>query len=204
MASDATASTGGKGMGHVIKHMVLDCDVDKDAVLAQIVEEVQLNDWEEGGIYHGDLTWHDGRVYASREDAERALERICDRPYKDAAVLFRDLETVRDTKEVSELRERFARIRREREDYARAHSVSARKSKSVTCGRCGSTLTIAFMRSGNRCPVCGNDLRAPSTIARIASIDERARKIERRILELKARGAEGAEVRWLLKYEYHV
>lgn len=119
-------------------------------------------------------------------------------------MLFRDLDTVRDTKEVTELRERYARIRRERDDYAREHSVSRRKSKSVTCGRCGSTITIAYMRSGNRCPVCGNDLRAPSTIARIASFDEKARKIDLRIHELKAKGAERAKVRWLLKYEYHV
>ena len=191
-------------MGHIIKYMVLDRDVDKDKVLAQIVEEVHFEDWLEGGVYHGDLTWYDGRIYPSREDAEAALERICDRPYKDAAVLFRDLETVKDTKEVTELRERLARTERERDEYARTHSVSARKSKSVTCGRCGSTITIAYMRSGNRCPVCGNDLRAPSTIARIASFDERARKIERRILELKAKSAERAKVRWLLKYEYHV
>ena len=191
-------------MGHVIKHMVLDRDVDRGVVLAQIIEEVSLEDWAEGGVYHGDLTWHDGRIYPSREDAERALDRICDRPYKDAAVLFRDLDTVKDTKEVTELRERYARIRRERDDYAREHSISRRKSKSVTCGRCGSTITIAYMRSGNRCPVCGNDLRAPSTIARIASFDERAKKIDLRIHELKARGAERAKVRWLLKYEYHV
>lgn len=191
-------------MGHIIKHIVLDRDVDKAEVLASIIEEVRIKDWDEGGVYHGDLTWRDGRIYPSREEAEEALERICDRPYKDAAVLFRDLETVRDTKEVTELRERLARIRRESETFVAEHAVSKRKSKSVTCGRCGSTITIAYMRSGNRCPVCGNDLRASSTIARIASFDERMRKIELRILELKAKSAERAKVRWLLKYEYHV
>ena len=60
-----------------------------------------------------------------REGAERALERICARPYKDAAVLFRDLETVEDTKEVTQLRERIVRIVEDKQTFVTEHSSSA-------------------------------------------------------------------------------
>lgn len=193
-------------MGHIICHKVLERDVDKAEVLDEIREEVLHEDWQEGGRYHGNLRWHEDTVYVGIDKAEEAIDRLTGREaYVDCAVLFRDVEAVPATAKVRSIDARIARVQAAMQSFESAHSIHARKSRTVSCPRCESRIAVGYMRGrSERCPVCGADLRAKSTIERLAEFERRLRDLEReRAVELK-KGAGKAPVRWLLKYEYHV
>lgn len=193
-------------MGHVIRHIVADRDVDKDAVLNEIREEVMHEDWAEGGCYHGNLKWRDDVVYESYEDAERAIEHLeGGRPYQDFAVLFRDLEGLEKTRAVKKIEERIAEVGKSEARFLNSLDVHARASSTVTCKVCGSRLTISYLPpKATKCPVCYGSLLSESTRSKIRRYRERIAELERKRAEELKKGAERAKVRWLVKYEYHV
>lgn len=193
-------------MGHVINHIVVDRDVDKEAVLNEIREEVMHEDWAEGGFYHGNLKWKDEVIYGSYEEAMEAIERLeGGRPYRDYAVLFRDLERVEKTRAVLAIEERIAEVGRSEARFLDSLDVHARASNTVTCKVCGSRFTISYLPpKATKCPVCHGSLLSESTRSKIRRYRERIAELERKRAEELKKGAERATVRWLVKYEYHV
>lgn len=193
-------------MGHVIRHIVVDRDVDKEAVLNEIREEVMQEDWAEGGCYHGNLKWKDEVIYGSYEEAMGAIERLEEgRPYRDFAVPFRDLEGVEKTRAVLEIEERIAEVGRAEARYLDTLDVHARASSTITCKVCGSRLTISYLPpKATKCPVCHGSLLSEGAKKKIRQYKERTVELEKRRAEEMKKGAKRAKVRWLVKYEYHV
>ena len=74
-------------MSHAIRHLEYHCSVSEKKILKDI------NEWaydpEETSGYHGDLTFHKEPVYKSREEAEKAIEKLDKGWYSDHAVRFR-------------------------------------------------------------------------------------------------------------------
>lgn len=198
-------------MGHNINHVVLPKDVDKGTFLAEVCEEVEHEDWEEGGSYGGPSSlfnkshWHDDKVYPNREAAEKAIDEFDKGWYDDHAVLFRDLDSLKDTKGISNLRTHIDGIREKKAEYFSAHAPRERKSKLAACPRCGSKVSVQYV-DGYDCPVCrkSNAFMSPTVEAALARYDERIAKDERSIRELQEKHAKRAPVCWLAKYEYHV
>ncbi len=65
-------------------------------------------------------------------------------------------------------------------DYETKHSIASFKAKTIGCPRCESKLTISYLRSNN-CPVCGKELRSPTTINTIDGYLEKIRTLEKDI-----------------------
>ena len=190
-------------MGHIINYKVVPEDCNRNAVIGAICEEVEHEDWQEGGCYHGNLTWHEDRVYESERDAHEAIERFDNGFYDDHAVLFRDGGSVAPSKELEKLDDYRKRTLEKRDAFAREHSVANLAARYIGCRKCGSKLAREFVR-GERCPLCHADLRADYITAKIAAYDAKVAEIDERIEAAKKKLASRAEVCWLVKYEYHV
>lgn len=63
-----------------------------------------------------------------------------------------------------------------RDDYINNHSIHLRTSKYIGCPVCGSKLYLGYIK-GEKCPLCGMDLRASSTIEKIKWYDRKAKEI---------------------------
>lgn len=80
------------------------------------------------------------------------------------------------------------------------------KAEYIGCRHCGSKIARKHLRNNN-CPVCGADLRPESTLKAIASAYDSYNKANNRLQEEikkeNAKKRDKAEIRWLVKVEYH-
>ena len=189
-------------MGHYIQYRKLSKNVDKKAFCQDVIEF----SYEEGdGWSPNQLKWHDNRVYPDYETALAAIDRLVRRPYDDHAVLFRDLDTVPETKSISQIQNRIDAEKVRLAAIRKAADVHNRKAKSVTCPHCGSRIMLDFYRGdGERCPVCATgDLRSTKAIERIVKARGRITQAAERLKEEQRKQSANAEVKWLVKTEFH-
>lgn len=197
-------------MGHRIQYIVADKNVNKKELLANICEEVEHEDWEEGGSYDpNQLKWHDGRIYDTKEEAHEAIERLDNGWYDDHAVLFRDSESImKKTKRMETLEARIEAEYKKKSAYANDHKITNRKSAFLTCPHCNSKIALAYYRGTHFCPVCGADLYSNTVIIRLDKFDTKIKELQNELeqeeREAAKRAAKKAPVKWLVKYEYHV
>ena len=116
--------------------------------------------------------WRIEAVLMSREEAERVLDAA---GANNAVRFIREAEASEEEKRlaaaVEETKQRLAK-------YVEEHSVKTFLAKSIGCKKCGSQLAKEYLKD-DICPLCGNDLRAASTI-------EGEQKIKAKIAELEA------------------
>lgn len=122
--------------------------------------------------------------------------------YGGYAVRYYDFSQVKDPKKVGELEQKVREIMAKKRAFAEAHSVKSQKAAFVGCPKCGSKLNRERLR-GNDCPLCWTDMRAASTLERLASYDKRMDEYHRQIQQERLKNKKKARVMWLVKYEYH-
>lgn len=132
----------------------------------------------------------------SRKDGQRRLRY-------DHAVLYRDMEHVTPTAAMEGIKRRLEETKRKRDallDDSKAWA--GRKSKYVTCEKCGSKLNIECLRSMHTyvCPLCRNDMRLATVLNRIKAYDENIKELRRKYNKEAKRKA---PVKWLAKAEIH-
>lgn len=117
-------------------------------------------------------------------DKETALE-IADRYYnKVSRSLLVPFYRQRSAK-LKALEERLEKETMSLEEYRKSQSIKNRKSKSVTCEKCDSRLTITWLK-GNNCPVCGNLLLSKTVSETILKKEEVLKKLSSDIkIEMK-------------------
>ena len=189
-------------MGHNISYRVLSKDTDKQA----FCHEVMAESYEHGdGWNPRQLRWHDNTVFPDYDTAIRAIDNLVRRPYDDHAVLFRDLKTVPETKSIARIQDRIAAEQERLAATARAADVHNRQAKSVKCPHCGSRIMLEFYRgTGERCPVCQyGDLRSVKAVERIAKARDRMQATCEKLKEEQKKQSGNAEIKWLVKIEYH-
>lgn len=207
-------------MGHVIGYMTFDLKTPRKRMRACVEDWAKQNvdPYEHsedgniwnidvyGGTLNGDKAWHEGTVYACRQDAEDAIERMDKGFYDDHAVLFYDVDSLKPTATMTGIKSRQDETEKKREALvANSKTWTGRKSKYVSCEHCGSKLNVECLRSMRTCtcPLCRNDLRSESVINRIKAYDEKIKemrgKYSKEMKKLKAKAA----VKWLVKMEVH-
>lgn len=115
-------------------------------------------------------------VVWDKEGAKRILAETC----KDTAICFFADAPVSD--EMKRLEASIVDLKDKLAKYIEERSVKTFTYKMVGCKKCGSQLAKDLLK-GDTCPLCGNDLRSPSTIegenrlkARILEAEEALRK----------------------------
>lgn len=190
-------------MGHNVNYIVCPRNVNRRCLVAEINEEVEHEDWMEGGHYEADqLSWHEDTVYSSHDEAMKAIGRLDNGWYDDHAVLFHDLDAVRPTKSMQSIDAQIEATKKARDEFVGAHHVRDRKSALIGCDKCGSKIARGYLRT-DLCPVCGSDLRPASTLERIKGYDTKLCRLKARRLDAQKKQIARAPIKWLVKYEYH-
>ena len=75
-------------MSHAIKYLDYHCSTSEKAILKDVNRFAY--DPEETSGYHGNLTFHKEPVYKTREEAEKAIEKLDRGWYDDHGVRYRE------------------------------------------------------------------------------------------------------------------
>lgn len=197
-------------MSHVVQYSIVDKNIDKNALIADICYEVEHEDWLEGGTYDaGQLTWHNDKIYDTEEEAREAIERFDNGWYDDHAVLFHDASGIaKKTKKIETLENRINNETAKKKAYIEQNAITNRKSASITCPTCNSRITLSYYRGTHFCPVCRGELYSSTVLVRLKKFDEKidelTKELKKAEREQAKKNAAKAPVKWLVKYEYHV
>lgn len=184
---------------HNINYREFPENVDRKAVLNSIIKEAA----RDGDGYSGPMHWHDEiRPLEDRDAAEARIRQLDKGWYDDHAVRFYDFSGAKETKRMTELRERVRETCEKRFKYEKEHSVVAFKAEFVGCPKCGSKLARKFLR-GDTCPVCRADMRSETTKQTIEGYKAKVDSLEKQLEEERRKQLAARKVMWLVKYEYH-
>lgn len=142
------------------------------------------------------------KVFENRQTARQYIESIDNDFYGGYAVKFYDFSNVKENKKMLDYRNKIEEIQAKRNEYIESHSIKKQKASYIGCSSCGSKLNKDRLR-GEKCPLCYHDLRAVSTLERIASYDKRIEEYRSKIEEERQKDKKKAVVKWLVKFEYH-
>lgn len=188
-------------MGHAIEYIT----VDKKSEIMKAAEEYAHYNVDRGenpsGSYHGRMTIHND-VCESYQEAVRFIERHDRGFYDDHAVQYKDKSNLKPTKQMENLKVRMQKNVSDKNEYAEKHSVKNRKSEFAGCKKCGSKIATKYMRT-DRCPVCGNDLRADYILERLKKYADDWEQMNKQYAELEKNQKGKCPTRWLVKVEVH-
>lgn len=188
-------------MGHAIDYITVEKKPDIMKA-AQKYAYYNADPYEnESRSYHGNMTIHN-QICDSYEDAMKFIERHDTGWYSDHAVQYKDKSALKPTKQMESLKERADKMAKDRAEYQEKHAIKNRKSEFAGCKKCGSKIAVKYM-SGDKCPVCGNDLRAEYVIERVKKYNEDIYKLDKQYAELKSRQNGKCPIKWLVKVEVH-
>lgn len=207
-------------MTHVINYMVFDRKTPREKMRACVEDWAKHNvdpyeHSEDGDIWNidvyngslnGDRAWHEDTVYSCRQDAEGAISWMDKGFYDDHAVLFYDVDSLKPTAAMKDIKRRQDETEKKREALiADSHAWTGRKSKYVTCEDCGSKLNVEYLRSMSTCtcPLCLNDLRSESVRNRIKAYDKKIEELSGKYTTAMKKLKSKAAVKWLVKMEVH-
>lgn len=189
-------------MAHAIEYFTVN---DRKEIMRTAEEFAYYNtDRQENpsGSYHGDMTIHDDIICESYEEALEMIAKFDSGFYDDHAVQYKDKSVLKPTKQMETLRARMHKNIEDKRDYAEKHSIRERKSEFAGCKKCGSKIATKYMRA-DRCPVCGNDMRAEYVIERLKKYDDDLDKMRTQYAELEKNQKGKCPIRWLVKVEVH-
>jgi len=186
-------------MGHAIMHHSYPATWTLKQVTDDVMEYVKHN----GDRYGTDrVRVPTEQIFDTYQDAEEYIAKVDKHDYDGIAVKYLDFTGVEDSKKITEYRAKIAELVQKKNEYIKAHSVHAQKAAYIGCSCCGSKLNKDRLR-GERCPLCCTDLRAASTLERIASFDTRVSEYDKKITQERLKQKKKAKIKWLVKFEYH-
>lgn len=195
-------------MGHAIDYLT----VNKKSEIMAAAQEFAFYNVDRGenpdGSYHGGMHINESLIFDNEESARDYIENYTrGKFYYDMGVRFK-AHSKTFIKKRDALYEKARKIREQKEEYNKKHSISSLKSKLITCPFCKSKINVHHKRYvgtyDNRCPLCRTDLRAGYIVEKLEAFDEKIRKVDDEIhdLERKDKG-DSKNVKWLVKVEVH-
>ena len=148
---------------HNVEYFTYKENVDKRKVVNSLNDYVAHQDWQEGcsGLYR------DIKYIESHDRGD----------YDNLAVKYKSYANVeiKSTKACENLKTKIADLTDKKRVYETQHGVRNFKSSYIGCSRCGSKVNREYLK-GNRCPVCGEDLRGKTTLDTLKRYDERIKE----------------------------
>lgn len=106
--------------------------------------------------------------------------------------------------------ERINKAKKSLEDYKAKNSIKNRKSKFVSCTKCGSKINKDYISSTsyawNECPLCAEDLSSNTVKTAINSKKQAINDMTKDLnSKQRANNKKGKKsTKWLVKIEYHI
>ena len=189
-------------MGHAINYIT----VNKRNEIWPAAEDFAFYNTDRGenpsGSYHGNLKIHDSIMCECYDDAVAKIEELDTGWYSDHAVQFKDKSALKPTKTMLALKAKAEKLNADKHAYIEAHSLKNRKSVFIGCKKCDSKLAVQYLK-GNKCPLCGNELRADYIVERIKKFDADIKEADRQYNEMRNKQTGKCPARWLVKVEVH-
>lgn len=138
------------------------------------------------------MTIHYDVFCYSRKDAEKWIFDHESMRNPDHAVRY-----YAETAEMKKIKKEIQKRKEEKEKYIADNSIKKRVSAYIGCQNCGSKLNKELLK-GEKCPVCGSDLRSKTTLNRIDSYDKRIKNLEKKYKEAEKKQR---NLIWIAKVE---
>ena len=187
-------------MGHSINYITVAEKANRKSVMDDIAEHARKDG--DGG-YSSRMTWHDEvQPFDTKEEAREFIAERDNGWYDDHAVRFLDYSKAKPTAKMAEYEKKVAELIEAERVYRVSHSVHTFKAQYIGCPKCGSKLNKDFFRCEN-CPLCRTDLRSNTTLDKLQWYADKIEEYRERIEAEKRKQKNRAEVKWLVKYEFH-
>lgn len=193
-------------MGHYITYMSFPRKTTRTEIFAARARVIENDGERDGGVLlssDNGFKLHDGRIFDTYDEAEAEINRLDKGWYDDHGVLYRDYSKVKPTKAMETVRAQIATTKDKRREYINSHQPNRVKAEFIGCHNCGSKIAKKYLRSSN-CPICNHTLLPKSTQDRITAFDKKIKELENRYADAEKKQKEKAEVKWLVKLEFHV
>jgi hypothetical protein len=190
---------------HCIHNFVVDEKVARDTVLAQASSYADDEGDHKGQIHN--IRWFDKTICDNEESAEEFIHNHDNGWYDNLAVRFYSYPRMKKSKRLETLEERLATLHsRLRTMENTNYTDTLTSTEFVGCKCCGSKIATKYLK-GNRCPICGADMRPKTTLDRLSALKERIENTKAEIHEekvsLQKKQRKNAVVKWLVKIEFH-
>lgn len=189
-------------MGHAISYL----KVDKKKDIMRAAKEFAFYNTDRGenpsGHYHGNLRVMESVVCDSYDEAVEYINSKITRSYQDMAVQFYDTDSLKDTAQITRLRERIVKNNTAREEYIKNNNVTKQKASFITCSNCKSKINKEYIRT-NSCPVCRTSMLSATVQNRIQKFYNDSKELQKQITELQAKNKLKAPIKWCVKVEVH-
>lgn len=142
------------------------------------------------------------KVFEDSEAAEKYISSLDNSWYQGYAVRFQMYKRKQPSVKMLELQKKRNEEYKKQRAYLDDHSVTKQKAALIGCPKCGSKLSREYMK-GNYCPLCRANLLSATVQKRLAAFDTKIEKIEQQMVAAEKENREKADIKWLVKYEYH-
>lgn len=184
-------------MKHQINMIVENKNVDRKLVELNANEEAMHNSSSD---LSGKIEWREDLIFDSCNQAEKFIkEESRKKSHLQMAVLFKDLKM---TKALENKKDQIVKTFMEWENLKKKDYFKNIKSETIVCPHCKSKVNVDYVKF-NECPVCGTNLRSKSVEDRIKNKRIELDKLYDELEEIQ-KDPNNQELKWLIKYEYHV
>jgi hypothetical protein len=198
-------------MGHLIEYFEYpktgDTKKDKEMIKEDVREWARYE--SDGGCYHGNLTFKPDTVFDDYKEAREWLEMF-EGNYRDYAVLYMRYDEDVINQKIKKLKEKIEILTEQRKAYKQKNLLSKRKSKTVTCPKCKSSLSIEYLtrcdEESHYCPLCLEDLLSKTVIERKNKFSKDIKEIKEKIeneIKKEAKKQKKFNLQWIVKVEEH-
>lgn len=190
-------------MGHAVNYLTFP----EKTSLSEMTSKIQDFVTHSGDRYGTErITIPTDNVYEDIEAAKKYISSLDNSWYQGYAVRFQMYKRKGPSNKTLELQKKRAEEYTKQREYLDTHSVKNQKAALIGCPKCGSKLSREYMREymkGNYCPVCRTNLLSATVQKRLAAFDTKIEKIEQQMVVAEKENREKADIKWLVKYEYH-
>ena len=190
-------------MSHNIKHLVYKENVNRKEVQASLDNYVAHEDWQEGcsGL-NSPIRWIENCGVLDNYDEALAYIKSHDKGWYDSlAVRFRDSDV--ETPALKKAREGVTAALKKRNELEYKPHFENAKATLIGCRKCGSKISREHLK-GNKCPVCGVDMRPQTVLDTLAKYQRNVDKAKALVEKEKQKAiAKHGKIMWLVKIEYH-
>lgn len=199
---------------HEMKTRTFPYNYSKEKILKEMSDLYKRCDEYHHGISR--IDWDESKVFSSEEEAYNWLlvNRFGD--YEQIAVPYTEIVSLEEQikgkprlestyKKILDMNEKAEKAAQEYHELNNAFHFRDTKSELIGCKNCGSKLARKYLE-GNKCPVCGHDLRPQSLLDRIAVKKAKVREYRKKSSDLMKEFKKKlkSEKYWIVKIEYHV
>ena len=194
-------------MSHEVRFVTYPENVNRRGVKRDWDIVVQHENYQEGSSgLPSDIRWIEDIILNSEEEAEEYIDTHDKGWYDQLAVRFKEVK-IKKSKKQTELENKISELTKEFNKKNSIPYATTVKSEYIGCKSCGSKLASKYIQNTNKCPLCYNDLRSPTTLSSLEKLKERISESKKLLKEEEKRLAKQQEknavIKCLVKVEFH-